>query len=75
MKPKIVLVPLDGSRLTEEALAPATGFAREGAAVELLRAAGAHGTPLANAVEAAYSTVIHCPIGDESEEHCVAGRR
>jgi hypothetical protein len=58
MKPKIVLVPLDGSRLREEALAPATGFALEGAAVE-----------------AAYSTLIRYPIGDESEEHCVAGRR
>jgi nucleotide-binding universal stress UspA family protein len=42
MKPNTVLVPLDGSRLAEEALAPALGFAREGAKLVLLRAAEAH---------------------------------
>ena len=39
MKPTTVLVPLDGSTLAEKALAPAIGFAREGAALVLIRAA------------------------------------
>ncbi len=39
MKPSTVLVPLDGSTLAEKALAPAIGFAREGAALVLIRAA------------------------------------
>jgi len=57
MKPKTVLVPLDGSRLAEEALAPAIGFAREGAVLILLRAAEAHGTPFADAAEAQVAAI------------------
>lgn len=41
MKPTTVLVPLDGSALAEKALAPAIGFAREGASLVLIRAAEA----------------------------------
>jgi nucleotide-binding universal stress UspA family protein len=44
MKPKIVLVPLDGSRLAETVLEPAIGFARDGAKIVLLRAAEAPST-------------------------------
>jgi nucleotide-binding universal stress UspA family protein len=42
MKPEIVMVPLDGSRLAENALEPALTFARAGAKLVLLRAAEAH---------------------------------
>ncbi len=45
MKPKIVLVPLDGSRLAEEALAPAIEFGRDGATIVLLRAVEAPASP------------------------------
>jgi nucleotide-binding universal stress UspA family protein len=45
MKPTIVLVPLDGSKLAEEALTAAIGFARTGATLVLVRAAEARTTP------------------------------
>jgi nucleotide-binding universal stress UspA family protein len=57
MKPKTVLVPLDGSRLAEEALGAAIGFARAGATLILVRAAEAHGTPFADAVEAQVAAI------------------
>jgi nucleotide-binding universal stress UspA family protein len=66
MNPKIVLVPLDGSRLAERALDTATGFAREGAKVVLLRAAEAHTAPFADP-SAAQVTVI-----EEAEAYLAA---
>lgn len=58
MKPKSVLVPLDGSTLAEEALAPAIGFAREGARLILMRAAEAHATPFIDPGDA-QAGVVH----------------
>jgi nucleotide-binding universal stress UspA family protein len=43
MKPKRILVPLDGSTLAETVLPKVIEFAREGATPVLLRAAEAHG--------------------------------
>ena len=57
MKPKIILVPLDGSRLAEGALDTAIGYARDGATVVLLRAAEAHGTPFADPAEAQVAAI------------------
>ncbi|HEV8585846.1 MAG TPA: universal stress protein [Methylomirabilota bacterium] len=57
MKPNIVLVPLDGSRLAEGALATALGLAREGAALVLLRAVEAHGTPFADPAAAQVAAI------------------
>ena len=57
MKPKIVLVPLDGSRFAETALEPAISFAREGATLRLLRAAEAHPSPLMDQSEAQVAAV------------------
>ncbi len=57
MKPKIVLVPLDGSRLAEEALGPAIGFARDGATIVLLRAAEAHASVFMDEHEAQVAVV------------------
>jgi nucleotide-binding universal stress UspA family protein len=57
MNPKIVLVPLDGSRLAEGALDAATGFGRAGATLVLLRATEAHGTAFTDAAEAQVSAV------------------
>ena len=57
MKPKTVLVPLDGSSLAEEALAPAIGFARDGAALVILRAAEARAIPFTDADEAQIAVV------------------
>jgi nucleotide-binding universal stress UspA family protein len=57
MEPKIVLVPLDGSRLAEGALDTAMGFAREGARLVLLRAAEAHGTPFTDPAEAQVAAI------------------
>ena len=52
MDPKVVLVPLDGSRLAEGALAPAIGLGRAGAKLVLLRAVETHGTPFVDPAEA-----------------------
>jgi nucleotide-binding universal stress UspA family protein len=70
MTPKTVLVPLDGSRLAEGALAMALGFGREGAKLVLLRATEAHGTAFVDAAEAQVLAVR------EAEEYLasVAGR-
>jgi nucleotide-binding universal stress UspA family protein len=57
MKPKMILVPLDGSRLAEAALEPALGFAREGATLVLLRAAEAHGSAFMDPNEAQVAVV------------------
>ncbi len=57
MKPKIVLVPLDGSRLAEGALEPAIGFAREGATLVLLRAAEAHASAFMDPNEAQVAVI------------------
>ena len=57
MNPKTVLVPLDGSNLAEEALAPAIGFARNGAALVILRAAEARATPFTDPNEAQIAVV------------------
>ncbi len=57
MKPRIVLVPLDGSRLAETALDAAVGFAREGATLVLLRAAEAHASLLMDPNEAQVAAV------------------
>jgi len=45
MKAKIVLVPLDGSPMAEEALGTAIGALRAGATLLLIRAVEAHGSP------------------------------
>jgi nucleotide-binding universal stress UspA family protein len=57
MKPKTVLVPLDGSSLAEEALAPASGFAHDGAALLILRAAEAPATPFTDPNEAQIAVI------------------
>jgi nucleotide-binding universal stress UspA family protein len=57
MKPKIVLVPLDGSRLAEEALAPAIEFGRDGATIVLLRAAEAAALPFTDPNEAQVAVI------------------
>jgi len=62
MKPKTVMVPLDGSRLAEKALAPAIGFAREGAKLVLVRAAEAHATPFTDPTEAQVAVVREAEV-------------
>lgn len=57
MKPKTVLVPLDGSLLAEAALTEAVEFARSGATLVLLRAAEAHTLPTADPTEAQVAVV------------------
>jgi nucleotide-binding universal stress UspA family protein len=57
MRPKKVLVPLDGSMLAEKALAPAIAFARDGASLVLLRAAEAHATPFSDPSDAQVAVV------------------
>ena len=66
MDPKVVLVPLDGSRLAEGALAPAIGFGRGGAKLVLLRAVEAHGTPFLDPAEAQVAAI-------EDAENYLAG--
>lgn len=52
MHVKTILVPLDGSALAESALLPAAELARQyGARLVALRAAEAHGLPMADPVE------------------------
>ena len=62
MKPKTVLVPLDGSKLAEEALAHAIAFAREGAMLVLVRAADGHATPLTDPTIARIAAVQDAEI-------------
>ena len=57
MDPKVVLVPLDGSRLAEGALAPAIGFGREGAKLVLLCAVETHGTPFVDPADAQVAVI------------------
>ena len=57
MTPKIVLVPLDGSRLAEGALDPAIGFARDGAKLVLLRAVEAHSVPFSDPAAAQVAVI------------------
>jgi nucleotide-binding universal stress UspA family protein len=52
MKPKTILVPLDGSWRAEAALPEAVQFARAGATLVLLRAAEAHPLPTMDPAEA-----------------------
>ena len=62
MKPEVVVVPLDGSTLAEEALAPAIQFGREGAVIVLLRAVEAHATPFTDLSEAQVAIVHEAEI-------------
>jgi nucleotide-binding universal stress UspA family protein len=57
MKPKTILVPLDGSRLGEEALGAAIGVVRSGAKLLLIRAVEAHGSPFTDRNEAQAAVV------------------
>jgi len=57
MTPKMILIPLDGSRLAEGALEAARGFAGEGATLILLRAAEAHGSAFMDPNEAQVAVV------------------
>jgi nucleotide-binding universal stress UspA family protein len=57
MKPKTILVPLDGSQLAEEALGAAIGVVRSGARLVLIRAVEAHGSPFTDPNEAQVAVV------------------
>jgi nucleotide-binding universal stress UspA family protein len=57
MKPGTVLIPLDGSKLAEEALALAIGLAREGATLVLVRATEARATPFTDPNDAQVAVV------------------
>ena len=57
MTPKKILVPLDGSRLAEVALAEAFDFGRRGATVVLMRAAEATRLPAADPTESQVTVV------------------
>ena len=62
MKPKTVLVPLDGSKLAEDALAHAIGFARESATLLLVRAVEAHARPFTDPTTAQIAAVQEAEI-------------
>jgi nucleotide-binding universal stress UspA family protein len=57
MKPKIVLVPLDGSPMAEEALGAAIGALRAGTTLVLIRAVEAHASPLKEPAEAQVAAI------------------
>jgi nucleotide-binding universal stress UspA family protein len=69
MKPRTILVPLDGSILAEAALTPAVDLARDSAGkLVLLRAAEAHTRPMHDPTEAQVQAVR------EAEEYLTAAR-
>lgn len=57
MKAKIVLVPLDGSSMAEEALGVAAGVLRAGTTLLLVRAVEAHGSPFKEPTEAQVAAI------------------
>ena len=58
MNPKVILVPLDGSTLAEQALAPAMACMREGGRLLLMRAAEELGSALRDATARQVAAVI-----------------
>jgi nucleotide-binding universal stress UspA family protein len=75
MKPKRIMVPLDGSPLAESALPEAFDLAREGATLVLMRAAEAARLPSADPIEAQVRIVDEAEVylADVAERARAAG--
>jgi nucleotide-binding universal stress UspA family protein len=62
MRPKTVLVPLDGSAMAEKAVGAALGVLRAGATLLLIRAVEAHGSPFKEATEAQVAAIREAEV-------------